>query len=526
MTWPWRRYEPTMLCRYMRSEAKRAVAPEVNPLDYVQREDGITDLVRDLYAALLSRKINYALEPVESSVKVQEIRTPEEILDTRGEGTCIDLSLLFCGICLGCDLLPVLVVQKGHALVAVSLKYTMRDWRRRGENKLFENVVVAEASKGERLVEIIKSKAYLPVECTGFAVGKGLGSLGDKPESCGRGADGTMTFERAVEAGSEQFDSARGRAFDFALDVATWQNDGRASSSEEAERLGGRIVPAGRLGSALPSNPLPYLLDRSNQEEALRAAVFTHREWKPQRPLVCVVHGNMDEYHAAFLDRLEEESLPPILRLWHPEQVAQATVERCKLSVNLSKVTEENYVEVFRAALKKALFDDKPASNEDVVNLISKQKLAVIIDLPLLSEQLEDSALGALDLFLKFWDGWEKLSDRVLLIVCLCLRYQPAHDSRRRFFGLLKGAGLNEEIRRYVEELDFSTYPNLVGVCLPELLSIRQPDAEEAVDRPPVKARYNVTQAEVIMMYRDAPRTGIPMLSLLEKFKPFLKATP
>src|SRR5262245_29620774 len=43
--------------------------------------------------------------------------------------------------------------------------------------------------------------------------------------------------------------------------------------------------------------PLPYLCDRSEQEEELRAALLHHRRDKPQRPMVCLIHGNENEAH-------------------------------------------------------------------------------------------------------------------------------------------------------------------------------------------------------------------------------------
>lgn len=522
MPTPWVKIDHCGLCRLVDDEARKKLAPEVNSLDYAQDEDGVRKLVEVLYAAVIAKGVNYALEPIRSTSKVQEIRVAEEILK-KGEGTCLDLSLLFCGLCIGCELMPILVVLDGHALVVVPLNHRLRDWRNRRnrpESNLFDNVVIYE-DKGEKLRELINSGAYMAVECTGFARGASLASMGDKPECLYRGQGGTMTFDDAVKAGAQQFDPAFGRPFKFALDIATWQSHHPSEAIEDEESAG-----ASHAGGHAPqaeqfSDPLPYLLDRSEQEDALRGALHQHRALnKLDRPLVCIVHGSEAEYHPAFLDRLEQVSLPGILKLWYPEEAAQIPVARPEgLKLFLAKLTEKNYREVIWAALAKSLVGDKFASPEVVVNRISCEKLAVMLNLQLFSEDLEGGALRGLDLFLDFWNCWEKLSEKLLLLVCLSLRYRDKYESKRKFRILWKTTGLNEEIRRYVTEVDFSKYQNLDGVCLPELEAIEQEDVEEFLKRAPAKRAYKVGADFVVKMYGETQGKRIPMLTLLDAFK-------
>lgn len=73
--------------------------------------------------------------------KEQRIRTPEEILGRPNQGTCVDLSLLFGGLCLHHQLSPVLVVLDGHAFAAVCLSQMAADkpmYGRAGEGALGE----------------------------------------------------------------------------------------------------------------------------------------------------------------------------------------------------------------------------------------------------------------------------------------------------------------------------------------------------------------------------------------------------
>jgi inactive STAND len=524
MTWLWQRVDIFGLCYCVRREAKDIFAPEVNPLDYYAREDGIRELAEELYRALLSKKLNYALEPDESTILVQEIRTPSEI-KLEVKGTCLDLALLFCGMCLGCELLPVLILLEGHALVAVSLNYTLRDLQRRREKKLFENVMVADAAKLQELVRLVGEGAYLAVECTGFVDGQSLSESGQTtPECVGRKADGTMSFARAVDAGAQQLAPGSGREFRYALDIATGQrNLKRFASLAESDRWGRPFdLDGAREGADQPDpDPLPYLLDRSEQEEALIKAVHRHRELKPQRPLVCFVHGDEFEYHAAFVDRLEIISLPRILELWHSEEVAQLPVVRHRMKLSLAEVTAQNSEELFWSAITRAVFGSRPATRDDVINLISRQTLAVMFDASLLSGQMTGGAIEGLSRFLDFWNGWEKLPERLLLMVCVSFRYQRQLEARRRLLRFWKSPSVNDELRRYVEAQDFSSYRNLGGVLLPELRAVSQEDAEEVVKFAQVRRLYDLTEGDVIMLYNSelcTPDGCIPMLTLLDHF--------
>jgi hypothetical protein len=124
--------------------------------------------------------------------------------------------VLFCGLCLGNELLPLLVVIEGHALAAISLTHGLREWDAldRQERELFDHEPLTDPN---RLRELVDSGTYLAMECTGFAQSKSLPE--SVPEGIGRTDDGLMPFDRAVIAGREQLGCVD-RPFRFAIDVA------------------------------------------------------------------------------------------------------------------------------------------------------------------------------------------------------------------------------------------------------------------------------------------------------------------
>ena len=178
-------------------------------------------LAEEIYNALIAKNIKYALEPENNESNVQLIRTPEEILEIRKEGTCLDLAVLYCGLCLSFGLLPLLIVLRKHALVAVSLHYSRQEYweaatpEREQERSLFQKEPLKDV---EFLRNLLRKGRFMAIECTGFAHTETALSE-SQPEGVERQKDGTLTFERAIAAGEEQL-YLRDRPLAFALDIA------------------------------------------------------------------------------------------------------------------------------------------------------------------------------------------------------------------------------------------------------------------------------------------------------------------
>lgn len=541
----WSKIDYLGLAYYVTREARKVLSPNLNILDLLQEEDGKSKIAEIIYDTLLAKKVQYALEPRATArdKASQEIRTPSEILESLREGTCLDLALLFCGVCLGCELIPVLIMLDGHALVAVSRNHGLREWDRRGkdEDSLFKNALVTQ-DKADQLRELLESEAYLAIECTGAACSRTLD--GETPECVGRGPEGTFTFARAVEAGRQQLLGLQHRReFLFALDIAVAHCFHEMEPVSVSEELGHR--PPGRMREGAPpshqetisTNPLPYLLDRSEQEKALRKAALYHRTGQHNLPLVCVIHGDEDECHSEFISRLQEISLPKILEYWHPGETERTPILKYRMKLPVSDLTHTNWEDVLWENLAAATIANpqtlpggaiSDSSVESVINFISRHRLAVIIDVPLLSEQLEGVSPDRISLLFKFWDHWQNLTEDLLLIVCVSFKYQRRYERRLKWYhSLTRIRSLNDTLREYVRNLSFETYDNLYGICLPELRAIPQSEAEDVVNHKLISQRYGFTDRDVRHIYQRAalclPNGRIPMDKLLHAFEEVLK---
>jgi tetratricopeptide (TPR) repeat protein len=153
---------------------------------------------------------------------VQIVRPPGEILTGAGDGTCLDLALLFAGVALGKELLPLVVVLEGHALVAVSRTTERRkassSERQRAEGDWTYEGLLTDSAK---LRQMVDQRRYVLVECTGFAISDtALSEM--LPEGRGR-VGGRLSWEEAVRAGREQLTQVN-RPLRFAVDVAVLQD--------------------------------------------------------------------------------------------------------------------------------------------------------------------------------------------------------------------------------------------------------------------------------------------------------------
>src|SRR3954470_14173851 len=115
-TWcPWPRLNAQGLAQYAVPSSVRLLRIDESSFDLHRTPGGRRRLVEVIYDGLVAKQIRYNLEPFEPRPNHHKTPPPQEILVSPGQGTCLDLAILFCGLSLGYDLLPILVVLEGHA---------------------------------------------------------------------------------------------------------------------------------------------------------------------------------------------------------------------------------------------------------------------------------------------------------------------------------------------------------------------------------------------------------------------------
>lgn len=133
--WPrWQIDDTAALPRYVQMDVVRRLLPA----ELVTRLPGTgrfprLDRARAAYEVLADAGIRYEHEPATSRQREQEIRPPDHVLHRPREGTCVDVALVYAGMCLDAGLHPLIALCEastaggpGHALVIVWLG---GDWR-------------------------------------------------------------------------------------------------------------------------------------------------------------------------------------------------------------------------------------------------------------------------------------------------------------------------------------------------------------------------------------------------------------
>jgi hypothetical protein len=204
----WNKAEPHRLARYISpeyiAEQFHSVAGRART---VRQLDGRTnlELLGDVYAHLLAFGLRYDTTRIDFA----DYRSGEQIVRSAQQvredgGSCLDLSLVFAGLCEYAGLRAILIILRSHTLVAVALRSDFAGAKLRGgvfdDESLFlrQGLISAEpAARAHLLARVNREDAgsgdFVIVECTGL-------SATARPD----GPAEAMPFEKALAAGYQQ----------------------------------------------------------------------------------------------------------------------------------------------------------------------------------------------------------------------------------------------------------------------------------------------------------------------------------
>jgi TIR domain/inactive STAND len=263
---------------------------------------------------------------------------------------------------------------------------------------------------------------------------------------------------------------------------------------------------------------LPYLCDRSDQELELGPALSRHMAKTPRRPFLLVVHGDEDECHSEFLERLQEVSLPTLLNL----KTRGLSVEDYTLQWP-SSIRPGYAAETFQGLLGLSLHGNAAIPPNRVLDVVPPGR-PVMLTVRLKTEDLA-GGVGALSDFFKFWDEWPDLPVGRTLVCVVSVRHRrPERMGLLRQWRIRKvGRGL----RAFIEGLRFDSYPNLCGVVLSELQAITHQQVVTWSQSPPVRKICRISEAAIDELFESrrlcAPGGPIPMQLLASELENLVK---
>ncbi|HYH85811.1 MAG TPA: DUF4062 domain-containing protein [Pyrinomonadaceae bacterium] len=257
----------------------------------------------------------------------------------------------------------------------------------------------------------------------------------------------------------------------------TLMNRHTISSFRNCDHLNSRVTASlakwGNKTKAPIPEFLPYLTDRSDQEHALEDQFNPDlKRIKPRRPFVCILHGDENECHDAFIQRLQTKTLPTLLGLDREKFPARVY----PLAWRDKFANVEDGLAGIRQNLAQKLTGDRRATDKAMKEEIDRHEEPVLIVSHHHATGWGERQPELIRKWIEYWGGWDDLIPERNLTILHSFEYKhPEPPSfARRLLSLFTSAGFektNSAMREFVRSLNFKAY-DLHGVVLPELEAV------------------------------------------------------
>jgi hypothetical protein len=284
------------------------------------------------------------------------------------------------------------------------------------------------------------------------------------------------------------------------------------------------------LGILSPGSPahddaemLPYLCDRSAQETELRRMLDAHLEGR--RPMVCVVYGGAYEAHGAFMDRLENYSLPREMRS------RGGGVHFLRINRTFECRSEADFSREFRSYLAEELqFPRAVQSDDDLLQCLTGLRARLVCVVMVARSREATTPYGTwFELIRGFWEAFPELPSSLSLITFVCLKLESKGVSEPTgFLGSLWRSWtirdlmkVDKSLRKEIESFDASAAERKV-VCkvLPELGPAGKADVEQWGNSTAVRRKFKLTERTLQMIFRETEQQ--PMEIVIDKLSAVL----
>ena len=264
---------------------------------------------------------------------------------------------------------------------------------------------------------------------------------------------------------------------------------------------------------------LPYLADRTEQENRIYRELYHHFETAPGRPLLFVAHGDRSQCLDAFVDRLEKDSLPRhFAKIVQSDQLEWKTIQWPKRLSQQDAASAKIRAQRFREDVNESLHLEPWADATSLRLVVSHYRKPVIF-----SSMIDGGSWGPdeIETIREVIGAWGQVPDLPKgqpLLVFLTIVY------RRDPEGLLKRwltKRRSPEIPALEEALRKRVPQGVIVVMLPELCNVPLDDAEHWVRHKLKPANIEIALEAVRALYakRGDAEAAMPMSTLAPNLK-------
>lgn len=275
-----------------------------------------------------------------------------------------------------------------------------------------------------------------------------------------------------------------------------------------------------KAGTPKPKIPpiLPYLNNRSIQQQELEAFLCDCESTLHQKPFVGIIHGDEHECHDKFIEKLQDYLVPDFLNLpAHQNSIKEITIHwpHPKLPVLQRLKSLENQ-------LSHSLTGKKVGTIDNIVQALNLYLTPILIHATIQAGQWQKDDPELIERWINYWDMLPDLAVGKKLMIFLCFKYRNIH--KMHFWEARRYTRLNQNIRKYVENLNIEKFENISGIALTELRSITYEELDEWITKyAAVYCDAEALRYEIDQHYKQQKMNAICMCLLATKLRECLK---
>jgi hypothetical protein len=262
---------------------------------------------------------------------------------------------------------------------------------------------------------------------------------------------------------------------------------------------------------------LPYLCDRSDQEEELTRQIAEMKQNKPRRPFICIVHGDELECQDSFVDRLRLVTLPRLLNL----DQKNPPVKQYTLDWESNSGPTQVRLKRLLSSLASNLAGNSLATMDEVRTVLGRHESPVMIVCHLYAEYWQGEEPDLIRSWIDIWSNWPDLVVGRNLFVLLCIHYK--NTKKLSFFQRWSYDRRHAGIREFITSITPGQH-NVHIAILPELSAIPRNEAEHWVrEHASEFCRTQQVLPEIRSLYEEAGTGAIPMERIATEFDRLLR---
>ena len=230
-----------------------------------------------------------------------------------------------------------------------------------------------------------------------------------------------------------------------------------------------KTIPDPRCGTCGSISLGDVAADREEHEHRIRQALDHAQRRKPPSLVCCIVHGDEEQCHDTFVERLKESTLRAHFRL--PDD---QPVKRYHLFFPSEIDSPDELGDRFRVQLVERLRLPASADETQIAQALTQTPYPILI----YSELAVSGRVSPLRMlstaFLAYWNNLHLSGMRQPLLVCLGVVYRRGSG----FWGEWQASRLNKIARRQLQSLELAVHERIECILLPELRNLTQDDAD------------------------------------------------